>query len=173
MENNDQSPTRFEKLPASSILFWYRQSPERLEKEATLDEFTPTDPPLINHGESVVWLDARRNLIGLRVIPPWEVKSSTVQSPDWSALFKVAGLDPAKWIPVEPGRDLLPYVDTRAAWTGTLPDAPNIPIRIEAAAWQGKLVFLQPVILSSNGPVNFAAASSAQPSNIILARPLV
>jgi hypothetical protein len=32
------------------------------------------------------------------------------------------------------------YADTRAAWTGTLPDLPGTAIRIEAAAWQGKPV---------------------------------
>jgi hypothetical protein len=169
VQNNDMSPTRFDNLPASSILFWYRQSPEQLVHSATTDEFTPTDPPLINNGESVVWLDARGNLIGLRVIPPKEAKSSTAaQPPDWSALFKAAGLDPAKWTPVEPNRDPLPYVDARAAWTGTLPDTPELPMRIEAAAWQGNLISWQPFILSSNRPVNFAAALSAQPSNLRL-----
>jgi len=32
--------------------------------------------------------------------------------------------------------------DTRAAWTGAYPSAPQIPLRIEAAAWKGRLVSL-------------------------------
>jgi hypothetical protein len=169
VEKNDQSPRRFKKLPASAILFWYRQSPERLVHSLTSDEFTPTDPPLIKNGESLVWLDSRGNLAGLRVIPPGEVKPSAAgQPPDWFALFKAAGLDPAKWMPTEPDRDSLPYVDTRAAWTGTLPDIPNVRVRIEAAAWQGKPVSWRLVVLSPDGPASLVAASSAEPSNLLL-----
>jgi len=33
--------------------------------------------------------------------------------------------------------------DTRAAWTGSFPEAPEIPLHIDAAAFQGKPVFFQ------------------------------
>jgi hypothetical protein len=168
-EKTDQSPTRFKTLPASAILFWYRQSPERLVHSAISDEFTPGDPPLTKNGESVVWLDSRGNLLGLRVIPPGQVMPSAAgRPPDWSTLFKAAGLDPAKWAPAEPDRASLPYADTRAAWKGALPDLPNVPVQIEAAAWQGKPVSWRLVTQSSEVPGSFIAASSAAPLNIFL-----
>ena len=33
--------------------------------------------------------------------------------------------------------------DSRAAWTGAYPDQPNIPLRIEAAAWRARPVYFQ------------------------------
>jgi hypothetical protein len=45
-----------------------------------------------------------------------------------------------------------------------LPDVPNVPMRIEAAAWQGKPVSWRLVVLSSEGPANFIAASLASPT---------
>jgi hypothetical protein len=165
---NDQTPTRFEKLPALAVLFWYRQSPERLVKSATSDAFTPTNPPLINNGESVVWLDSRGHLIGLQVIPPGPVKpSASNQQPDWSVLFMAANLDQGKWTSVEPDQAPLPYADTRAAWKGTMPDIPDAPIRIEAAAWEGKPVWWRLVVESSEGPSTFTAVSSATPSAVL------
>jgi hypothetical protein len=165
VQKNNQSPMRFEKLPALAVLFWYRQSPERLAHSVISDEFTPTNPPLINNGESVVWLDSHGNLCGLRVIPPGEVRpSAAVQLPDWSALFKAANLDQNKWTSVDSDQAPLPYADTRAAWTGALPDLPDVPIRIEAAAWQGKPVSWRLVVPTSGGPSTFTAVSSETPS---------
>jgi hypothetical protein len=165
----DQSPTRYKNLPASAILFWYRESPERLVHSAISDELTPTEPPPIKNGESVVWLDSQGNLIGLRVIPPEAaMQTAAGQPPDWSILFKAAGLDPAQWTLVEPDRASLPYLDTRAAWKGALPDLPNVPVQIEAAGWQGKPVSWRLVTQSSEGPESFVAASSATPSNVFL-----
>ena len=52
-------------------------------------------------------------------------------------------LDESKWTPVDSTWTPPVYSDTRAAWTGTLPERPEIPIRIEAAAYRGKPVFFQ------------------------------
>jgi hypothetical protein len=43
------------------------------------------------------------------------------------------------------------YADVRAAWTGVLPDRPEVPMRIEAAAYRGKPVFWR-VIAPWNNP---------------------
>jgi hypothetical protein len=137
LEVHDKSPHRYDKLPALAVLFWYRQSPESLGHSVT-----PDDPPLTKQGESVVWLDALGNLIGLQVIPPVGGKPpGTVQPPDWSVLFKAAGLDQAQYAEVEPDWTYSAYADARKAWKGSLPDRPDLPVRIEAAGWQGKPVF--------------------------------
>jgi hypothetical protein len=136
----DHSPTRFRKLPALAVQFWYRQSPQKLAHSPVSDRITDTDPPLIN-GEFMMRLDSRGNLTELRVMPPSQGNPpDTVQPPDWSALFKAAGLDPAKYPEDNTDWSPLAYADAKKAWKGTLPDFPNIPIRIEAAAWQGKPV---------------------------------
>jgi serine/threonine-protein kinase len=55
-------------------------------------------------------------------------------------LFSAAGLDPAQFHSTQPAWNSLAASDTRAAWTGTWPGTAR-PLRVEAAAWQGKPVF--------------------------------
>ncbi len=156
LERHDKSPHRYDKLPALAAQFWYRQSPESLGHSVT-----PEDPPLTKQGESVVWLDSVENLIGLQVIPPVSGKPpGTVQQPDWSVLFKAAGLDPAQCTEVEPDWNYSTYADARKAWKGSLRDRPDLPVRIEAAAWQGKPVFWRLIAPSWES----SAAPKARPS---------
>jgi serine/threonine-protein kinase len=141
VEKNDQSPNRFEKIPALTIQFWYRQSPLLLFHTGISSGVELSDPPFTNKKESVVWLDARGHLTGLLVIPSEELsQSGPFPPPDWPALFTAAGLDEDDFTSVEPESIPSVFADTRAAWTGTLPDFPETAIRIEAAAWQGKPV---------------------------------
>jgi hypothetical protein len=138
LEMHNKSPHRYDKLPALAVQFWYRQSPESLGHSVT-----PNDPPLTKQGESVVWLDSLENLIGLQVIPPVSGKPpGTAQPPDWwSVLFKAAGLDQTQYTEVEPDWTYSAYADARKAWKGSMRERPDLPMRIEAAAWQGKPVF--------------------------------
>jgi hypothetical protein len=145
VEKNDFSPARFKKLPAFAVQFWYRQSPQILEHLVVSvweEGVTLSDPPFINGGESIVWLDSRGNLIGLQVIPRGEDKASDAFAPpDWPPLFKASGLNQVEFDAAEPDWTYLAYADVRKAWTGAMPDFPDLRLRIDAAAWQGKPVF--------------------------------
>jgi hypothetical protein len=59
---------------------------------------------------------------------------------DWNLVFSAAGLDRARFQPVPPS--WIPPVasDERAAWTGVFPERPDLPLRLEAAAHNGRLV---------------------------------
>jgi hypothetical protein len=142
VEKNNKSKDRRQEIPALAIQFWYRQSPGILFTSYPLSTgVTTTDPSFTAGGESIVWMDSRGHLTGLRVIPNNDGKmSGEVSLPDWSRLFKAAGLDPAKFTAAQPELNPSVYADTRAAWTGTLPGFPGTTIRIEAAACQGKPV---------------------------------
>ena len=62
---------------------------------------------------------------------------------DWSILLAEAGLDAAAFSPAE-SRWLPPsYADTRAAWVESKPERPDRPLRVEAAAANGRLVFFE------------------------------
>ncbi|HET9531349.1 MAG TPA: hypothetical protein VFQ92_13415, partial [Blastocatellia bacterium] len=134
----------FDKRQPSVIYFWYRQSPRYLE--AFNGSFiTQTDPPLDVSNMAGVRLDTKGRLIRFSAVPPQieEDGESDVQpaAPDWSVLFAEAGLDPANftttastWVPP------VAY-DTRAAWEGVYPDAPDVPIRVEAASFRGRPVY--------------------------------
>ena len=152
VREHDRSASRWDRLPDSAIQFWYRQSPRLLERRffalASQRLFfagvTRNDPPVGISGESIIGLDGRGRLTHLEVIPPQVDESSgTAQAPDWSVLFREAGLDPSKWIAAEPIWTPPLYADTRAAWQGSLSERPEVPMRIEAAAYRGKPVFWQ------------------------------
>jgi len=88
-------------------------------------------------------------LISLKVTPPDAAPSAGLSSvPDWSALFELAGLDPALYLPIEPIRIPPVFADATAAWTGALTEFGGLPVRIEAAALGGKPVFFELVIPS-------------------------
>lgn len=102
------------------------------------------DPPLEASGMTLVRLNPRGRLTQLIVVPPQVEKSGeAAASPDWAPLFSAGGLDPSKWAPAQPTWTPPVYSDARAAWTGSLPERPDIPMRIEAAAYRGRPVYFE------------------------------
>jgi serine/threonine-protein kinase len=131
--------------PPYAISFWYRQSPRPIVP-VDLGGFPSLydDPPLSTSGLIRLRLDPEGRLRKLEVVPPeQETTSATAAAPDWNPLLTQAGFDPAALKPVEPAWSPLVYANTRAAWEGTYPQAPGIPLRIEAAAYRGKPVALR------------------------------
>ncbi len=121
--------------------FWYRQSPRYLET-FSLGKVSLSDPPLEVSDMANVVLDPRGRLVRFIAVPPQvEEDEGETRAPDWSVLFVEAGLDQSafratasKWVsPVAS--------DARAAWEGVYPDRPEIPIRVEAASFDGKIVY--------------------------------
>ena len=162
VRRKDRSAGRWDRMPSSAIGFWHRQSPRSLFRRVgiwSLGGITPDDPPLSISGESLVTLDARGRLMSFCVIPP-QIDESTVapEAPDWTVLFEASGLDPAKWTLAAPKWSPLLYADARVAWTGVLPDLPEVPMRIEAAAYRGKPVFWR-VIAPWNNPSRMVPAN--------------
>ncbi len=143
VRENDKSRTRWDNLETGPVEFWYRQSPRELEPERffNVGDVTQEDPPPDVSGMATVRLNPRGRLIGFLAVPP-QVEEAKIPAapPDWSPLFSEAGLDPAKWTAAEPRWVPRTFADARAAWVGTLPDRPGVPMRIEAAAYRGKPV---------------------------------
>jgi hypothetical protein len=125
------------------IHFWYRQSPQPLiAADLSADGVvSPTQPPPIESGSISLRLDPQGRLLQLDAVPPQvEDRPASVRPPDWAALFSAAGLDVIRFQPAEPRWNPQSVFDARAAWTGSYPDASDIPLRIEAASWRGKPV---------------------------------
>lgn len=125
--------------------YWYRQSPRPLEAYASTS-VSLTDPPLEFSGMANVILDTRGRLVELYAVPQQVEGAQQMKvEPDWTALFAEAGLNIAAFTPA--ASEWLPpvYADTRAAWQGAYADHPDIPVRIEAAAQHGQVVYFQVV----------------------------
>jgi serine/threonine-protein kinase len=158
VEKNDKPPHWDAVLAArpSVLLYWYRQSPDALVAREFLDNLltpgivTSSDPPSVLSGMINLELDPQGRLMNFQAIPPQkeEEKKDTAAAQtapaaapfDWNILFSAAGLDPSKLESAQPTWTSLAASDTRMAWTGTWPGTTR-PLRVEAAAFQGKPVF--------------------------------
>jgi serine/threonine-protein kinase len=158
VEKNDKPPHWDAVLAArpSLLQYWYRQSPDALvasnfdSNSVTPGIVTKIDPPTVLSGMINLMLDPQGRLTYFQAIPPQELPSqkedqkeaaaAPVAPFDWNVLFSAAGLDPSKLQPAEPTWNSLAASDVRKAWTGSWPGTTR-PLRVEAAAFQGKPVF--------------------------------
>jgi hypothetical protein len=138
---------RWNNLETGAFVFWYRGSPRPLKARA-FDSDAPIegsvwtdDPPLTVSGVTLVQLNPLGRLTQLVAVSPQVKPAAAEVSPDRTPLFLAAGLDPSKWTQAPPTWTPPIYSDTCAAWTGALPERPEAPMRIEAAAYRGKPVY--------------------------------
>ncbi|HEX9919554.1 MAG TPA: hypothetical protein VGA87_10320, partial [Pyrinomonadaceae bacterium] len=61
----------------------------------------------------------------------------------WSQLFQEAGLDIANFRQTQSSWTPPRHADERAAWEGTFPGRPELPLRVEAAAYRGRPVYFE------------------------------
>jgi hypothetical protein len=78
-------------------------------------------------------------------VPPQQDAAGGPAAPpvDWSPFFTEAGLASSAFQPVEPEWSPPGYADTRVAWVGRYDDAPEWPVRVEAASYRGRPVAFQ------------------------------
>ncbi|HEX6861839.1 MAG TPA: serine/threonine-protein kinase, partial [Thermoanaerobaculia bacterium] len=83
-------------------LFWYRQSPGRVTRTGLL--VGPQDPPRAP-GEAYVALTPEGRLYRLEIVPDRNAApAGPGPPPDWPALLRAAGLEPARLSPIPPFR---------------------------------------------------------------------
>ena len=157
IRDSDQTPRWWDKLATgqpAALIFWYRQSPDYLRPwyrqnpdflvQVNPFVVTADNPPPMIPGMTYVLLDTQGHLIKFAHVPP-PVDAASTSAPDWSTLFSAAGLDAGQFTPTEPQWNPPAYADARAAWVGTYPSQPQIPLRVEAAAYHGTPVYFAEV----------------------------
>jgi serine/threonine protein kinase len=156
VEKNDKPHPDWDNVLAArpSLLdYWYRQSPDDMVASDFRDNLltpgiiTASDPPAVLSGMVNLQLDPQGRLTYFQAIPPQKQgdKQESGVTPataafDWNILFNAAGLDPSKLQPAPPTWTSLATSDARMAWAGNWPGTTR-PLRVEAAAFQGKPVF--------------------------------
>jgi hypothetical protein len=152
LRTHDQSRSRWDRADPSFFRFWYRQSPSPLEtwrftfSYGNFSRVGPTDPPLDLAGMALVGLDPSGRMVQLVVVPPpVQEAASAAPLPEWPALLAAAGFEPSAWKPVAPRWTPPVYADARAAWEGTWPNRPDLPVRLEAGAFRGKPVYFEAI----------------------------
>jgi serine/threonine-protein kinase len=105
-----------------------------------------SDPPDMP-GDIAVSLSLEGKLLFLQANPAATDGTQEADDPtpevDWPSLFQAAGLDQASFERVPPETRPPVFADTRAAWTGVVPGEGERPLRIEAAACEGKPVYFE------------------------------
>ena len=182
LQKSDASPGRWEKLrngQPAALRFWLHQSPIALEPANSANvEVTYFDPPFTATGTVGVWLDTRGRLLELDAVPPMRAEAKPGEPPcvtDWAALFDAAGLKIDDFQSVTPEWSPAFFADERKAWTGVYPDAKDVRIRVEAAAFAGRPTsfrIVEPWAMGDDPP-SAPGIAQAVGSAIELAMPIV
>ena len=148
-----KTPQRWEVLKQDeppTLMFWYRENPQLLISFAPVDNLVygriqSDEPPMSTSGGRLIGLSPQGNMLGFRETPPQmdEPLSEPPSAPDWNKLFVAAGLDQSQFKSVAPRWYPLAWGDSRAAWQGTWPNHPEIPLRVEAAGYRGRPIFFK------------------------------
>lgn len=141
----DSGATRWERLRQrpDAMGFWYRQSPDVLQPDPLAGPIlvpgpvTLTNPMAATPGEVLVVLDLNGRLRRFEVMPK-RFATRAPQDPDWTPLFALAELDTARFTEDQPRYQRFMAPDVRRAWVGTRPDHPEVEIRVEAGAFEGR-----------------------------------
>ena len=130
----------------STASFRYRQSPQWLMPsriDVGPSHVTEADPPNETSGMVTVRLDMQGNLLFLRAVPPQLETGGPGREVDWNLLFAEAGLDRTRFNPASTKWSPPDAFDSRADWDGSMPDHPDLPLHVSAAAFHGAPVYFQ------------------------------
>jgi hypothetical protein len=119
-----------------------------------------TNPPHTEAGSLLLRLDPVGRLTHLHARPLDRVQTAaTPGAPEWSGLFKAAGLDVARFTSAPPERVPPMATDSQYAWTGSYGDDGTGAVRVEAGSYQGRPVFFEvgrPAVLVQSLAPQFA-----------------
>lgn len=137
--------------PRAGLTFWYRESPKPLIPiDPVSYRMSVSDPPSIAPGMATVWMDPSGSLLRLQVVPPEGGQSMApgTESPpaDWNRLLSAADLREADLHVADPVWNPPFHSDGRRAWTGPLQGIRDGELRVEAASYLGRPVFLRLVV---------------------------
>jgi hypothetical protein len=144
----DRTAGRWRRLTdgrGSAFIFWYRQSPRPMVATDPSGRVRLGSPPNNISGMASVQLDRKGRLIRFELVPPQVEGPGASAPPNWGLLFREAGIDPALLKQVSPRWTSPHFSDARAAWEGRLGDDIADAIRVEAAAYQGRVTYFQVV----------------------------
>ncbi len=166
--NEDQQEARqlAEQGRPAPMLVTYSQSPLPMLPADPLGQISESDPARIPG-----WIDLTQDLRGRLtyfLAVPERGEKALPNPVGWAQLFEAAGLEIGRWKATGPQETPPVAFDAQAAWTGTYPGAPDIPLRIEAATWKGRPVFVRNLRALASGtrrpasPCSYRARAAAR-----------
>ena len=154
LDDHDKTATRWQHVASvrpPMVRFWHRTSPVALIPQKYFGHgaggglaANVSDPALTAAGMTYLELDPAGRLVAFdAVVPDHTATTAAPSTPDWSALFREAGLEQAAFKSAAPEWVARSASDARAAWVGPGADATGGELRVEAAAFQGRPVFFK------------------------------
>jgi hypothetical protein len=144
----------------TGVAFWYRQSRVPMTSmtyKANLPgTVLPDDPENTQPGMLSMRIDSSGRLLQFKAVPmPPDSSGTTRDAPDWAQVFAESALPMATFSLAVPQRAAVDSGETRAAWEGVNPDRPQMALRVEASAANGRIVFFDafpPAVRAVQGP---------------------
>jgi serine/threonine-protein kinase len=137
---------------AAVMYFWYRQSPDVLAQRLSPNDTSgwsmpgrvlPNEPPLRDPGMVCVFLDPDGRLLEFHAVPPPEPPDAAAREPDAAAVLRAVGLKDVSLRETTESRRVPPvFADRRLAWEGHGPRSTGAPVRVEAAFYRGRPVYI-------------------------------
>ena len=149
----------------TAMEFWYRQSPKDLIPTSVSGTVTDSDPPPLIPEMIGLRVDQRGRLLSFRAIPESTAAATSVE-PAWAQLFQEAGLDIRRFKRSVPTSVPPVFCDHRAAWTGGVPENPDVRVLIEAAALGGRPVYFE-TLLKGQHPAGDEGLTALQAGQLI------
>ncbi|MEM8994429.1 MAG: serine/threonine-protein kinase [Acidobacteriota bacterium] len=140
---------------ASSILFWYRQSPVPMEPSGLHNitfwggHVTPYDPALVESGMAMLFLHPRGMLDHLVIRPLKQpARDDPPVDPEaveqlFDSTVRSAGLDPDRLERIEPDFSPRFFADRRQAFQGTSVARPDLQLDVRLASYAGRLTYFR------------------------------
>ncbi|MEA2488874.1 MAG: eukaryotic-like serine/threonine-protein kinase [Acidobacteriota bacterium] len=134
---------RFRRAPLPAVYFWDRGSPVPLVRDGDW-RVSPRNPPNTVAGMTLMALDMEGRLLLFEGVPPQVDRAvPPLRAAEWSRFFDRAGLRMSMFRPIAPRWTPPHHSDERRAWMGVHPLRPDLPLRVEAAAYRGKPVWFE------------------------------
>ncbi len=158
IDRNLTNKDRWESLRQTrrpTLQLWYRQAPYPMTPTAAPGtRVRLEDPAFVGEGSARVVLDSAGNLWRFDNIPSLDKRPTDPHAPapaparpvDWTPFFRAADLDQGAFKPTDPFTAPLIGCDARFSWNGELPGEgafSPVPIRIDAAALEGRPVYFR------------------------------
>ncbi len=147
----DDSLQRWDRLKSgqpAAVHFWYRQSPHWLVPTSRAQRATLADPPPSVPGMVNVVLDPHGRLVEFQAVPQVpdnnlyaQTTDDNVPPPDWRVAFEAADLNFENFIELPPKRLPTVYASRRMTWIGQYGSDPPVVLEIDAAAYNGRIVY--------------------------------
>lgn len=142
----NSTPENWEKISDGQPLmfvFSERQSPRYFDIWMAGNGYWLFEPQTTS-GMRSISLDTRGRLVEFSAVPPQFTENSNAKTTaNFSTLFQSAELNLSNFKEVEPQWTPPNAFDERKAWEGVMTDHTEIPLRVEAASFQGKIVSFQ------------------------------